>query len=152
VERKAERLKEAGLRVTAPRLTILAALEADRTHPTAEEIHAKLRTRHPSLSLSTVYKTLEAFLAAGLCRRVNAEGSLRVDGVPRPHDHAVCRGCGRVYDVDRAVCPVPQPPARLPGDLVVAEVRVEYDVVCPRCRAAARRSGREAAMQRRAAR
>ncbi|MCE5247724.1 hypothetical protein LLG88_12500, partial [bacterium] len=97
-------------------------------------------------------KTLEAFLAAGLCRRVNAEGSLRVDGVPRPHDHAVCRGCGRVYDVDRDACPVPRPPARLPGGLVVAEVRVEYDVVCPRCRAAARRSGREAAMQRRAAR
>ena len=134
MERRAERLKGSGLRVTAPRLTILAALEADRTHPTAEEIHAKLRTRHPSLSLSTVYKTLEAFLRAGLVRRVATDGSLRVDGGLKEHDHAYCRTCGRVFDIDRRHFGSAEAPARLPQGLAVQGFRIEYDVVCTTCR------------------
>jgi len=64
MQRKAARLREAGLKATAPRIQILAALEIDKSHPTAEELHDRLRGEHPSLSLSTVYKTLEVFLRA----------------------------------------------------------------------------------------
>ncbi|OYV98591.1 MAG: hypothetical protein B7Z68_00515 [Acidobacteria bacterium 21-70-11] len=56
--------------MTAPRLALLAYLESNSTHPSAERLFADLKERHPSLSLSTVYKTLEAFLGAGLCRRI----------------------------------------------------------------------------------
>lgn len=135
---RAVRLREAGLKVTAPRLTILAALEADRSHPNADELFARLRVEHPSLSLSTVYKTLEAFLRAGLCRRVNAEGSLRVDGTTRLHDHAVCRACGAIFDIDRRHAAVHAMPSALPRGLVVEGFRIEYDVSCAACRAARR--------------
>ncbi len=131
---RAERLRQAGLRVTAPRLAILAALEADRTHPTAEQLFDTLRRAHPSLSLSTVYKTLESFLSTGLCRRINSDGSLRVDGTTHDHDHAVCRGCGRVFDVDRRHAGVTEPPAKLPHGLAVSGFRIEYDVICASCR------------------
>ena len=131
----ADRLREVGLKVTGPRLWILAALETRCSHPSADELFARLRARHPSLSLSTVYKTLEAFLRAGLCRRVNAEGSLRVDGTPHPHDHAVCRGCGRIFDIDRSHAALRELPKQLPRGLAVEGFRIEYDVVCSRCRA-----------------
>ena len=134
MQQRAERLREAGLKVTAPRLLILAALELDRGHPTAEQLHEALHRNHPSLSLSTVYKTLEAFLRAGLCRRVNSEGSLRVDGVSKEHDHAVCRTCGRIFDIDRKHAPVGDLPGRLPSGLVVNGFRIEYDVICAACR------------------
>lgn len=137
-QQRALRLREAGLKVTAPRLTILAALESDRSHPNAEELFARLRADHPSLSLSTVYKTLEAFLRAGLCRRVNAEGSLRVDGTPKLHDHAVCRSCGTIFDIERRHAAMTDMPATLPRGLVVEGFRIEYDVVCAGCRAARR--------------
>lgn len=140
MHRRADRLREAGLKVTAPRLTILAALETDRSHPNAEELLDRLRAEHPSLSLSTVYKTLETFLRAGLCRRVNAEGSLRVDGTPRRHDHAVCRGCGTIFDVDRRHAGITELPKTLPRGLAVEGFRIEYDVVCAQCRAP-RRTG-----------
>jgi Fe2+ or Zn2+ uptake regulation protein len=111
-------LREAGLRATSPRIAILSALLDNRSHPTAEHIHANLRDDHPSLSLSTVYSTLETFLTAGLCRRVNSDGSrLRVDGILSDH-----------------VFRLPEPPAALPGGLEVRAVRVEYDVMCGDCR------------------
>jgi Fe2+ or Zn2+ uptake regulation protein len=134
LERRAERLRSAGLRVTAPRLAILGVLEADRSHPNAEQVLAALRREHPSLSLSTVYKTIEAFLRAGLVRRVATDGSLRVDGVLKEHDHAVCRACARVFDIDRRHFGSADVPERLPQGLAVRGFRIEYDVVCATCR------------------
>ncbi len=133
----ADRLREAGLKATGPRLAILAALERDRRHPSAEQIHAWLAHDHPSLSLSTIYSTLEAFARAGLIRRVNGlDGRLRVDGTREDHDHAVCRFCGSIYDVYRGCFALPPVPDRLPSGLEVVQVRLEYEVVCAACRGA----------------
>jgi Fur family peroxide stress response transcriptional regulator len=131
---RAERLRAAGLKATAPRLAILRLLEADRTHPSAQAVLDALKPEYPTLSLSTVYETLEAFLRAGLCRPVAGEGALlRVDGTTHAHDHAVCRQCGRIFDVASRLRPPLKPPSSLPGGLAVTGVRVEYEVVCGRC-------------------
>jgi Fe2+ or Zn2+ uptake regulation protein len=131
------RLREAGFRVTAPRVAVLAELERNRSHPNAIEVHRLLSARHPSLSLSTVYLTIEAFATAGLLRRMPArDGRLRVDGVMEEHDHAVCRQCGGVFDL-----PASQSGARagapkgLPRGTRVLSARIEYDVLCAQCQA-----------------
>ena len=130
----AERLRDAGLKATGPRLAILAALERDRRHPSAEQIHDALAPGHPSISLSTVYSTLEAFVRAGLIRKVAAQdGRLRVDGTRGDHDLALCRRCGAIFDVDRSCYPLPQAPRCLPRGLDVVSVRVEYEVICSAC-------------------
>ena len=127
-------LHEAGLKATAPRLALLNALRKERSHPTAEELHELLRADHPSISLSTVYLGLEAFLSAGLCRKVPAkDGKMRVDGVPAPHDHALCTACGAVFDIDSSLLPRPPGLAYLPGGLAVRAVHVEYEVTCSAC-------------------
>jgi len=129
-----DRLREAGLKATGPRLAILAALETDRRHPSAEQIHAGLAASHPSLSLSTVYSTLDAFARAGLIRRVNGvDGRLRVDGTRGNHDHAVCRACGSIHDVERSPAALPPPQESLPEGMRVLQVRLEYDVLCAAC-------------------
>ena len=134
-----ERLRQVGLKATGPRLMILAALEQNRSHPTAEQLYETLRPDYPSLSLSTVYQTLDAFLRTGLCRRVSASGDrLRIDGTPQDHDHAICYACGTVFDIDRQLLPLPAPPSTLPQGLQVTGLRVEYDVICPPCRMASR--------------
>jgi len=132
--RRAERLREAGLKATGPRLAILGAVEANRDHPSAEEIYQQLAQHNPSLSLSTVYTTLAAFIRSGLVRKLpEVDGRLRVDGVDKPHDHAICRGCGTIFDIDRGLVATSETPEQLPGGLAVLEVRVEYDVVCESC-------------------
>lgn len=64
----AERLKRFGLRATPQRLAILAFLEGNTSHPSAEEIFRELKPRLPSLSLATVYGTLEVLRREGKSR------------------------------------------------------------------------------------
>ena len=130
------RLRQAGLKATGPRVMLLAALEQDRSHPTAEQLYETLQTQHPSLSLSTVYQTIDTFVRTGLCRRVSDAGDrIRVDGTPEDHDHAICRACSTIFDIDRQLFPRPTPPTQLPQGLTVTGLRVEYDVICATCRA-----------------
>ncbi len=133
----AERLRVAGLRVTGPRVAILGFLAEDRTHPTAEQICVSLAKEHPSLSLSTVYATLETFARTGLIRRLHGgSGKVRVDGTAPDHDHALCRLCGSVFDVGRDLVPRPDAPPRLPSGMAVTDMHITYEVECPDCRPA----------------
>jgi Fe2+ or Zn2+ uptake regulation protein len=132
----AARLREAGLRVTAPRVAVLEELERNRSHPNPVDVHRLLSARHPSLSLSTVYLTIEAFAKAGLLRRMPArDGHLRVDGVIEEHDHAVCRHCGDVFDLPAQASISRAAPRGLPRGTRVLGARIEYDVRCARCQA-----------------
>ena len=131
---RASRLRAAGLKVTGPRLAILEVLESNRRHPSAEDVHRALRVSYPSLSLSTVYMTLEVFVRSGLARRMpELDGRMRVDGFDQPHDHAICRRCGTVFDVARGLASPPAPPRLLPPGVEVLGVRLEYDVLCGAC-------------------
>ena len=134
MSQRVARLHRAGLKATGPRMVILAALEQDHTHPTAEHLYDTLRRDHPSLSLSTVYHTLDVFIRTGLCRRVSGPGDrLRVDGTPQDHDHAVCRLCGAIVDVARDQVPLPIPPTPVSNSLMVTGIRLEYEVICHAC-------------------
>ncbi len=96
-----------------------------------------LRQDHPSLSLSTIYQTLDVFIRTGLCRRVSGPGDqLRMDGTPQDHDHAVCRLCVAIFDVDREQVQLPIPPAQLSNGLMVTGIRFEYEVICTACQEA----------------
>ncbi len=128
-----DRIREAGLRATASRVAILDHLQEDRRHPTAEMVYESLRAKHPSLSLSTVYSTLESFIDRGLLRRVHTpEGRLRVDGTLQDHDHAICRHCGAVFDVARTGLR-PQEAPMLPEGVSLVAVNIEYEVLCSEC-------------------
>lgn len=132
--KQAARLREAGLKATGPRVAILDAIERNPNHPSAEEIYQELAESHPTLSLSTVYGTLNAFVRAGLVRKLSeVDGRLRIEGATQAHDHAICRICGAIFDVAPNPESVPAPPAELPGGLVVLDMRIEYDVVCAEC-------------------
>lgn len=132
---QAERIRAAGLKATGPRIAILDAVERNSHHPSAEDIYQELVKSHPSLSLSTVYGTLSAFVKAGLVRKLSeVDGRLRVDGTKATHDHAICRICGTIFDIETDPTTVPTPPSELPGGLAVLDVRIEYDVICAGCK------------------
>ena len=95
-----ELLRARGHRVTSQRLVILRELRRRATHCTAEEIHGAVRESLPGLATPTVYATLELLVNLGLARRIDAGGPALYDARLDPHQHAVCRRCGRVYDVD----------------------------------------------------
>jgi Fe2+ or Zn2+ uptake regulation protein len=101
---KEERLKTAleasGHRHTAQRAAIYRYLKNVTIHPTADEIFTQVREVLPEISLATVYKALEAFVEAGVSRKLALGGGpARYDGRTDDHDHVRCLKCGTVRDV-----------------------------------------------------
>ena len=93
-----------GLRATSQRLVIHDALVRADRHVTAEQVREAVADRLPGVSLPTVYATLDLLERLGLVRRVRAgAGAVLYDPRAEPHEHAVCRVCGTVQDLDAAV-------------------------------------------------
>lgn len=97
-----EACRERGLSVTAQRLAIYKDMCATDTHPTAEEVYGRIRKSHPTMSLATVYKTLETFEKYGFISKTHASGQkARFDAKKEPHHHLICVSCGRIEDVEK---------------------------------------------------
>ena len=93
-------LKEHNLKVTPQRLAILTLLRSTHSHPSAETIYTNLQTAHPTMSLATVYKTLDSFVQNGLVQQLNVgEDSYRYDANITPHSHLKCISCNSVVDI-----------------------------------------------------
>jgi len=100
MERFVERCRAAGLVLTPQRLAVFRHLEAGHGHPSAEELYAAVRRELPTLSLATVYKTLDTLARIGAVRRVSGAGAgSRWDTGLESHHHLVCIECGSVRDV-----------------------------------------------------
>ena len=79
---------------------ILEIVTGSHSHMTAEQIFEALRRTNPKVVRATVYNNLNRLWAEGRVRKVSVEGMPdRYDRAER-HDHLVCRGCGRLLDVD----------------------------------------------------
>lgn len=131
----ADRLREVGLRVTAPRVAVLEVL-AGHPHATADTVATLVRARLDSVSTQTVYNVLTACTDAGLVRRiVPADSPARFETrAGDNHHHLVCRECGRTVDVD---CVAGAGPCLTPDDVagfVVDEAEVVFWGQCPGCR------------------
>lgn len=106
VERTKDALKSKGMRVTAQRLAVAQVLEHNTSHPTVDEISREVIRQVPTMSLSTVYKTLGEFADLGLVTKVQTGDVTRFDPDVSDHAHALCSECGKVLDI------------RIPGEMV----------------------------------
>ena len=94
-------LRKAGLKVTHPRMRILALLDQLRPrHLTAEDIYRHLLDQGDEIGMATVYRVLTQFEAAGLVLKHNFEGGHAVYELDRGehHDHMVDVETGKVIE------------------------------------------------------
>lgn len=131
----ARELRDAGLRVTAPRHAGLDWLDA-HPHATAEEVFDGVRNRLGAVSLQAIYDVLAACVNAGLVRRIELAGHpARFERrTGDNHHHVTCRCCGRIQDVD---CVVDARPCLTPNQrhgFEVDEAEVVSWGICPDCR------------------
>ena len=104
---ESQQLKEAGLKITMPRLKILQIMEQSADHHlSAEDVYRALSDMGEDVGLATVYRVLTQFETAGLINRHNFEGGYSVFELSQGdhHDHLVCVKCGRVEEfVDEVI-------------------------------------------------
>ena len=94
-------IKNAGLKLTLPRMKILELLEnSEDRHLKAEDIYKMLLDSGEEIALATVYRVLTQFESAGLVTRHHFDGGHAVfeidDG--KHHDHLVDISTGRVVE------------------------------------------------------
>jgi len=130
----AARLRACGLRVTAPRLAVLA-VASERPHLDADGIAEIVRPRLGAISTQAIYDNLHVLVGAGLLRRIEpAGGAARYEArVGDNHHHMVCRTCGATCDVDCAVGFAPCLEASDTHGFAVDEAEVTFWGTCPRC-------------------
>jgi len=94
-------LEEASLRQTPQRVVILATLLAEHTHPSAEDLHLRISPQLPSISIGTVYRTLESLVEASIVRKVRSEsGTMFFDANTDPHHHLYDPEAARIADFE----------------------------------------------------
>jgi Fur family peroxide stress response transcriptional regulator len=97
-----ERLKENGVTLTPQRMAVAEFLNRNMGHPTVDEIHRNIQRRYPTMSLATVYSTLELFKELGEVQElsIRKRGKVCFDPNPGLHHHLLCRKCGKILDID----------------------------------------------------
>jgi len=94
-------LQTKGLKPTYQRLRILQYVQEHENHPTVEMIHEDLVREIPTISRTTIYNTLNAFVEKGIIHAITITGTeTRYDCKQFPHHHLLCRSCGGIIDLD----------------------------------------------------
>ncbi len=127
-------LRGAGLRVTRPRLAVMAAL-LEHPHAGADTVLDVVRRDLGAVSTQAVYDVLNVLAERGLARRIQPTGSVARYELRSGdnHHHLVCRGCGTVNDVDCATGAAPCLDAATTHGFVIDEAEVTYWGTCPAC-------------------
>jgi Fur family peroxide stress response transcriptional regulator len=135
------RCRKRGIAVTPQRLAVIRALLASENHPSADEICAAVRRKHPHVSSATVHRILEQFCQVGEARKVTLLHDVaRYDGNVEHHHHVLCVRCRRVHDIeipkiDKLLEGVPSL-----GEFALLRFSLEIEALCKRCQIAEKRT------------
>lgn len=132
----AELLRTNGYKVTPQRLAVYEAIDNNMTHPNAETIYQQLQPQYPSMSLATVYKTMEIFAKIGVVKILQCgEDAHRYDYNTAEHAHIRCVKCNNVFDVDIDEATLAAEAEKQTG-FTVSGVSLSFLGVCKNCRKA----------------
>lgn len=128
-------LRQRELRITPQRIAILRAFLHSEQHPSVEQVYSEVRSLFPTLSLATVYKTVNLLKELGEILEIGlTDGRNRYDGnKPYPHPHLICTRCNNIIDpevslLDQLTAEV----AKTTGYQITSH-QVELFGLCPTC-------------------
>ncbi len=126
------------LRDTPQRRHVYDLLLSKRDHPTATEVFQRAKRSMPSISLATVYNSLETLVACGLVKQVHVDREpTRFCPNLDEHGHFVCDRCGQVFDIDLATGRKVGGTWNLPSGFTVTSHEVSLRGVCAACNTSA---------------
>jgi Fur family peroxide stress response transcriptional regulator len=133
-QRIVRRLREEGLKVTPQRIAILQYLDDNHAHPSVEDIHREVAKAFPTISLATVYNTLDTLEQIQEVQSVTIDPSRKhYDPETRPHHHAICTECRTIKDVFADYARALTIPKELRNEFQVDETAVCFRGVCSSC-------------------
>ena len=89
-----------GLKFTSQRYAIYRALAGSKAHPSVEDLYSTVKKTYPTLSMNTVYNTLESLQTIGIASEISLwHDKARFDANQAPHHHLVCLHCKKIEDL-----------------------------------------------------
>lgn len=126
-----------GFRMTPQRIAILEEIRAAGGHLTAAEVIDRVHERHPSISVGTVYRTLNMFAERGVILEFPfGNQASRFDGRTERHDHVHCTICGELRDVEVPSALLAHQVAEDQSGYEIQGHQTIFSGICPKCRRA----------------
>lgn len=135
-EKMVTALKNSGLRLTPQRQAICRLLVESKEHPSAQMIYEQLHNEDHSLSLATVYNTLDALSKIGavsVLGVVGGDDAVRYDADIEPHINLACIRCHRIIDIASPTVLVLEQEVEKNSGYTLLGSRVVYYGLCPDC-------------------
>jgi Fur family peroxide stress response transcriptional regulator len=128
-------LKHKGMRLTPQRIAICKLLCKTNFHPTATMIYEQVKAQYPSLSLMTVYSTLDTLINLGLVNELGSAGDNQVhyDGNITPHINLACISCHNLVDITSPHISNLENEISLNSGYQLLGARMVYYGLCPNC-------------------
>jgi len=137
VEQIIIKFREAGLKITPQRISIFHLLQDNRSHPSAEEVYKDALKIHPSISFTTVYKTLQTLRDMGEIQELAVDPErVHFDPFTDEHIHLFCKSCKSINDLEMD----PMESNRIfkstngPEDFEIHNVQIHLVGLCESCR------------------
>jgi len=119
--------------MTPQRLRIFQVLADNMTHPTADSVYADVRRDMPTISLRTVYETLNELVELGEIQQFDlGMGARRFDPNTASHHHLICVNCGKVRDISADFSQI-QIPEDASHGFVLRTTEVTFRGLCDQC-------------------
>ena len=136
LEKTRRALNFTGLRVTNQRALIMEILEQGGGHLDADEVYRRARQKQSRLSLSTVYRTLQALKKVGLVEEVHIDETRHCCEIKSTaeHHHLVCLKCGRVVEFQYPLVRLVKRKVDEAKDFEITDSEVRMAGYCPTCR------------------
>jgi len=94
-----DKISDYGLKATHQRLVVYDALQKTSLHPSAEDVYDLIHLDNPSITLATIYNTLDSFVEAKLISKVSTEaGKSRYDFNTHQHHHIYLSNTDEIID------------------------------------------------------
>jgi Fur family peroxide stress response transcriptional regulator len=127
-------LKEREYRLTPQRMELIRMIAADDGHPSAFQLYSKIKTRFPTMSHATVYKTLGLLKEMNQVFEIDLHEDSHYDGnTPYSHPHLICTHCEKIFDGDFHLDQQLINKIEDQSGFQIAESRVVFYGLCPEC-------------------
>lgn len=134
VEKLTKTLRNHGMKITPQRLMIFKILENNTSHPSAEEVFKRVKKIYPTVSFTTIYKTLETLRDLGEVQElIIDEDRKHYDPNTDTHHHVICSNCKKILDVFEDFSQHVKLPDTLKRDYTVSGFQISFHGICKDC-------------------
>jgi Fur family peroxide stress response transcriptional regulator len=126
-------IRNIGIKLTPQRIAIIKYLSSTERHPSADEIFRAVARKYPTMSIATVYNTIDALKEKGYIQELTFDpNKRRFESNKKRHHHLICIKCNDIVDI-KDVVDLELHNGKM-RDFDIHEIQIAFYGLCKKCR------------------